>query len=214
MCSRLLCFQPLFVIWGKQKGSCSYWLFPSWLWQVVLAMCAFATFQRGVLKGCTLKHCVRGVAKSCVCKKSSPWCQEETTWNNMTNYNHVTSEILEWWQWIHLQQTLNFYTIFFIAWGEKKRLSIINDSLINWIICNHIAIWHNQLFNQHNQTLNITLCIDNVMCLTTSLIFKCIWESTYEQGFEASIFQNIYTLVWTPCLMHRCVYLTVHITKL
>ncbi len=122
MCFRLLCFQPLFVIWVKQKGSCSYWLFPSWLWQVVLAMCAFATFQRGVLRGCTLKHCVCDVAKSCVCRKNSPWCREETTWNNMTNCNHVTSEILEWWWWwIHLQQTLNFLYNFFHCKGWEKR---------------------------------------------------------------------------------------------
>jgi len=86
MFPHLLCFQPLFVIWGKQKGSCSYLLFPSWLWQVVLAMCAFATFQRGVLKNCTLKHGVCGVAKSCVCKKKNSMMLRR---NNMKQHDKL-----------------------------------------------------------------------------------------------------------------------------
>jgi hypothetical protein len=47
--------------------------------KLTLTSCAFVAFQRGVLKSCTLKHGIYGVAKSCVCKKFFPWCQEETT---------------------------------------------------------------------------------------------------------------------------------------
>jgi hypothetical protein len=49
-------------------------------------------------------------------------------------------------------------------------------------------------------------------CVTSS--FVCPSWTWQTKPFQFMVFYLISVLVWTPCLMHRCVYLTVHITKL
>ncbi len=68
-----------------------------------------------------------------------------------------------------------------------------------------MVFWFHPLLNANvlfcSFFFNLTLCMTKLRVLVLPF-----------PDFMA--ISNVYNLVWTPCIMHRCVYLTVHIAKL
>jgi hypothetical protein len=76
-----------------------------------------------------------------------------------------------------------------------------------------------QGWNRKKELFNLPK-VTNKCCTLWALHWPQRWKKdTVQFGRQicnprGPMFEHLLLLVWTPCLMHRCVYLTVHITKL